>query len=196
VSFNILSRIPKLKRRARQAGAAEFRTIASALERTGVPTYRFSLAQFVSELGRARRYQRPLTVAVLGMEDELTFDGQARLARGGNGNGSHSVPPMQTVQLAFLLLGSILRDALRESDLVTFDPLGYQYIVLLAHSSKTEASRAVRRVQDLIVERSALHCRVGLAEFPTDGFTIADLVTKAREECQLPLSSTSGSWRE
>ena len=115
---------------------------------------------------------------------------------GGNGNGSHSVPPMQTVQLAFLLLGSILRDALRESDLVTFDPLGYQYIVLLAHSSKTEASRAVRRVQDLIVERSALHCRVGLAEFPTDGFTIADLVTKAREECQLPLSSTNGSWRE
>ena len=46
------------------------------------------------------------------------------------------------------------------------------------------------------IRTTQFYFRIAESTGGPDGFTIADLVTKAREECQLPLSSTSGSWRE
>jgi len=139
------------------------RAVSLTMQATGIPPYRRSLPQLAQELDRARRRQHPLTAIVLSLQSDSVLEQKRALV----------------FQLAVRLVGTRLRDAFRASDIVTYDSINDQYVILLIESSKSQALQAVCRLSELFTQ-TAVHFKVGMAEFPTDGLTIEDLVTGAQ----------------
>ncbi|MBA2244401.1 MAG: hypothetical protein H0W11_05570 [Gemmatimonadetes bacterium] len=141
-----------------------------------IPTYRQWLPRLEAELRRARRYERPLAVLVLSPEIFGTESGS-----GENGNSALPVPLLlQTAHLVFFLLGSLLCDTMRESDIVTYAAEPHLYMIVLPEAGEAEARQAVRRLGVAFYDRVPVRLRAGIAEFPRDGLTIEDLFGRAR----------------
>jgi hypothetical protein len=87
---------------------------------------------------------------------------------------------MKNVLLSFPFIGYILRNALRESDIVTFDAVRNEYVVALPEITKSQAVAVVRRLESAALKNSSIHLRVGLAEFPIDGLTAEDLLSASQ----------------
>ena len=174
-----------VRRKRQRVRASNGRLIPPEKQLGAVPTYRRTLPQFTNELARVRRYNRPLTLVVLRIEsDQLLLDLKRSLMpeTGDGGVGSYN-NIMQTIQLVFSLVGSILRESLRESDIATYDVAHNQYIILLPESDLKQATQTVRRLKKLLFKRTAGHLVAGIASFPEDGLIIEDLVNKAVERC-------------
>ncbi len=157
----------------------------SELQLGAVPTYRSTLKKLSNELARVRRYDRPLSMVVLRLEsDQLLVDLKRSLvAERGNGGVESYNQVMQTIQLVFSLVGSILKESLRESDIATYDVSNNQYIIMLPESTQEQASLTVTRLKKLLFKRTAGHLVAGIAEFPVDGLIIDDLVKSAVAAC-------------
>lgn len=155
---------------------------------TEIPPFRLSLPDFGHELARARRYERPLAIVVLGVDDEQIPKLMGRPSNGnGNGNGSadsekQSMAPV--AQFVSLVLGSLLREVMRGSDLVTYSSPEDRYVILLTESNEARARRAVQRLDELFYRRTLAHVRAGIAEFPSDGLTLEDLLSRAQSAWQ------------
>ncbi len=174
-----------LKRKRYKLFNSNGRIVSPELQLGAVPTYRRTLAQLSNELARVRRYNRPLTIVVLKIEsDQLLVDLKRSLvAETGDGSVSSYSNIMQTIKLVFSLVGSIMRESLRESDVATYDVANNQYIIFLPESDRAQAMQTVRRLKKLLFKRTAGHLVEGLAQFPADGLIIEDLVKKAMESC-------------
>ncbi len=132
-----------------------------------------------------RRYGRPLSILVLRLEsDQLLLDlKRSLIADAGNGGVESYNQVMQTIQLVFSLVGSILKESLRESDIATYDVPSNQYVIMLPESNREQAMLTVTRLKKLLFKRTAGHLVTGVAEFPTDGLILQDLITRAVEVC-------------
>lgn len=163
-------------RRKESFGRAK--TLNADLQLGAVPTYRSTLKQLTDELARVRRYHRPLSIVVLRLEsDQLLLDLKRSLVAGsGNGGAESYTQVMQTIQLVFSLIGSILKEALRESDIACYDVPNNQYIIMLPESTREQATMTVTRLKKLLFKRTAGHLVAGIAEFPADGLIVEDLV--------------------
>lgn len=143
----------------------------------GVPTFREAMPAIALELRRARRYERPLTALAVG-PSKIANSG-SRTATGGDPAfaGTSPVPPSH---MASFLLGSLLRDVLRETDIVTYSPEHHLYAMLLPESSEIDAASAIGRVSRVIHDRAEIRLSAGIAEFPRDGLTVEDLFQHSR----------------
>jgi len=155
------------------------RTTAAA-----VPSYKKSLPLLGQELARMRRYERGLAVLVVGV-DRRTQD-----AEGGNSgrNGRET-------SYAFWHIGAMLRDLLRNSDIVTSDPAADRFIVLLPESNRAQAQQTANRLRSTLQSATQLRVRMGMAEFPADGLIIEELVKAAAGEVtvsSMPQSIAAG----
>ena len=168
------------------------RHAASDLHLSAVPTFRKTKKDLANELARVRRYGRPLSILVLRLEsDQLLLDLKRSLvADTGNGGVESYNQVMQTIQLVFSLVGSILKESLRESDIATYDVPNNQYILMLPESTREQAALTVTRLKKLLFKRTAGHLVTGVAEFPTDGLILEDLISKAVAVC---ISDDNGS---
>ncbi len=126
------------------------------------------------ELGRARRYEHALSIVVASPRP-LTPDRPERNALLVRLGGK---PP----QALSYLTAAGLREILRTSDIVAWDPDEEHFVLGLAESDRTTARRAMQRVRSLFEERLGVGLDVGVAQFPADGLTLEDLIGKAREE--------------
>ncbi len=173
------------RRRRTRVYAPDGRVVAPDMHLGAVPTYRRTLPQLTNELARVRRYNRPLTLVVLRIEsDQLLLNLKRDLVpETGNGGVSSYNNIMQTIQLVFSLVGSILSESLRESDIATYDVAYNQYVILLPESDIRQATQTVRRLKKLLFKRTAGHLVAGIASFPEDGLLIEDLVQNAVEKC-------------
>jgi hypothetical protein len=136
-----------------------------------VPAYREVQPLLVIELRRARRYDRALSVALLSLE------APAR-ARGG------AAPPAPLAGLApavYGLLGSYLRNALRETDILTAAPESLAFAVFLPETDRGGAERALERFRAGFLVAAGYPLRGGVAAFPGDGLTIEDVLDRACE---------------
>jgi hypothetical protein len=151
-----------------------------------IPTFRRSLPQLTNELARVRRYNRPLSIIILRIEsDQLLLDLKRSLASdSGNGSANSYSNIIQTLQLVFSLVGSILRESLRESDIACYDVANNQYVIMLPECTRHQGLMTVRRLKKLLFKRTAGHLMAGIAEFPGDGLIIEDLIKRAMESCQ------------
>ena len=132
----------------------------------GIPTYRQALRGLHAELRRARRYQHPLTVVALSPAG-LTLEPQ-------------DAERIRAPHLSFYLLGSLLRDVLRETDVPTYSAEHHLYAVFMLETREAEAVSAVDRLRELFHGRTGARVRAGTAEFPRDGLTVDDLLSGAR----------------
>ena len=141
-----------------------------------IPPYMNTIPHMTFELSRSRRYQHELSIAVLQFQP-----GQAtRLLQ----DNKRAFPGWRNTHVAgkllFTLAGAILRRNLRDSDILTQDISNDCFIVLFTETSSKAAAHAAGRLNDLLHRQMHLTLEVGIAEFPEDGFTVADLVEFAK----------------
>ena len=133
------------------------------------------------ELARARRKERLLTMAVLRIEDKELVENIGILVAGhANAGTAARRQAMQTVRIVFLLVGTILRDAMRESDIIAYDVINDDYVLLLPDCPKQEAAAAAERMQQILPDRTMANSCAGFAEFPKDALTLDTLIAAAR----------------
>ena len=121
------------------------------------------------ELDRARRHDRRLIVAHLQV---LGKDPSRLNVRGG-----------LLGQISYLTVGSILRRELRQYDIVSSHLAWKGFTVLLPECDKHRAQTSLSRIAERIGLLSGLQLQWGLAEFPTEGFILSDLLSKADANC-------------
>jgi GGDEF domain-containing protein len=134
-------------------------------------TYRQCLSAYNRELNRARRADRPLSVVVFALDHDA-------LKR----TTIESGEPSRT-RVVYLMVGTFLREMLREHDLVAYDPATDCYVLLLVDSDRAEAARMITRIREQVRVRTTLPLQAGLSQLPDDGLTITELVRQAGEQC-------------
>lgn len=157
--------------RRRQAAAVAKRSLYGSWH-AAIPRYRRSLHRLTAELERARRYHRVLTVTVLAVDFDQHKQKKRNLI---NLSGSTEIAS----QFFFSLVSSLLRDNVRGSDLVTYDVTNDYYVLLFPEATAAATEQTLRRLQQLVMQRSKVMLRYGIAEYPKDGLIIQDLVSRA-----------------
>lgn len=138
------------------------------------PAYRQVLAPMAAELRRARRFEHPLTMMMI---SALTpSDDGAKSTDAPSSRATFEVVPTTTL---FLLLGSFLRNAARETDILSAAPDTMRYVLLLAETDRFGADRALARFRDGFRTFAGAGLRIGVVEFPRDGLTVQDLFDTA-----------------
>jgi hypothetical protein len=152
-----------------------------------VPAYRQVYPQLVAELRRARRYEHKFAVALVSPHALAT--GSSRAKSGATSFLSMALPSMSFASNAvpptiYFLLGSYLRNTLRESDLLTAAPEAMSYAIFLPETDRVHAEHAIERLRTGFRACAGVALRAGCAEFPHDGLTIEDLLDRARNAWQ------------
>jgi len=135
---------------------------------TPLPDARQALAKVAEEFARARRYERPLTVAVLVLED-----------------GAAARPSIEARRQRPAALAVATRQAMREIDIICEADPG-RCVVVIPEAGPEEARQAIRRTCQSCAERLGCSLRVGMATYPRDGWTFPDLVEAAERHAQAP----------
>lgn len=133
-----------------------------------LPSLPAALPQIAAEFARARRYERPVTVAVFSVAPAQ--------------EGDHVVgTPLRPPSLAVApVLGTVARRAMREIDIVSCDTDSGCCIVVMPEIAPEEGQRAIARLRGLCADRLGCPIFAGMAVFPLDGWTFGDLVRTAR----------------
>jgi hypothetical protein len=108
----------------------------------------------------------------------------------GAGDGHNTAAPVEqsrfpptsvSLSLNPALLASILREIVRDADIVTYAALLGRCVVLMPEVCKAEARQALARVGHLCANRIGLAIRAGIAVFPEEGWTLEDLIQHAEQ---------------
>jgi len=143
-----------------------------------MPTYRESAPALAAEIDRARRYQRPVSLAIVQFDEAPPgLDHHEALRGDGGGNGLY--PEL----LVAMVLGAVIKDSLRTTDLLSYHVEGGCYVVLMPELNAAQAHLAAQRLNDLVLARIFAPIRVGIAQFPRDGWTLPELFSHAERNC-------------
>jgi GGDEF domain-containing protein len=149
-----------------------------------VPVYRSALPSVDQEVARARRHNRPLSVAVL------------RCCK----NVSTSDPDCDDL-LRFTITGAVLRGGVRCTDIVTVGPGSNEFVLFLPEMNTAGASSCLDRLSAVIQARVGLPLVAGIGELSVDGYTVDELVKFAQSRVSVtgreigakPAPATMGS---
>lgn len=165
---------------SRQAEVIFRRSEPRMSERELAPSFDEVADRLASELDRARRYEHSLSLVVISTTPRS--DAELRpLDPEANGHGVLPVRVRDTQHLFAILGGAVLRETIRESDIVCHDPASDRLLVALAESGAEEGRQAVERICRLMEDHMGLRVRAGLAQFPEDGLTLESLIGHAHE---------------
>jgi hypothetical protein len=158
-------------RRARSAPIGNGASLSPLVDPDDVLTFEF---------GRARRYERALSIAVV-----------APTSWPGEHDGHHD-GDMRLPTALPLLTAAGLREVLRETDIMCYEPQEGRFVLGLTESESGAARRALERVQTLFQSRLRIELAVGVAQFPSDGVTLEDLIRAARLQAGLSRAAEVG----
>lgn len=128
------------------------------------------------ELERARRYERGLSVSVLTVEPLDAVEGEKLDGdRDVRASAKASGPP----QVVALLAAAGLRDMLRQSDVLCYQPTENRFVLALAESDAEASEKALVRISGIFRERLGLDIQAGISRFPDDALTLAGLIDSA-----------------
>lgn len=170
-----LRRRPRSERRGSDLMAP--RDGIPVFEPGGVPTLREALPRLSNELDRARRHSRPLAVVVFSL-DPVVSDMAPSDADGESLRGVQS----GLFPVLCALLAPSLREALRQTDIVSYTTREAQSLVMMPETTAEGASRAIRRLLEVPAIQVLSPLRIGLASFPDDGWTLEDVLLRAEKE--------------
>lgn len=162
------------------------REMSRVLAHAGVRTLRQAFPELSAELDRARRYRRPLAILLVTdarLPDGNGIDSSANRNTGYHGSlpGSASSPLTPASALITALIGSVLRDAVREADIVTYASMLGRCMVMMPEVSAAEAPLALARVGGVCASRLMFPIRAGVSAFPQDGWTLEELIRRAEQ---------------
>ncbi len=171
-----------------------FERLVSLSSHSAIPTFRSTLPQISNELTRARRTQRTLSILLLSLETAHLLTNRRTVigrAANRNGNGKFRIDHMPTIALVIPQASYVLRNTIRESDILACGPAPGEFILALAETNRDQALRFVQRLQKLVTTGALTPLKAGIAEFPGDGLTIEDLVISARSSAEFSLTFDS-----
>lgn len=122
-----------------------------------VPDLHGALPRIAAEFERARRYERTVTVAVFTLDPADHASSTAHLC-------------------------PVVREAVREIDLVVCDPVARRCVVVMPEIGAEEGRRAVSRMRELCAKQLRCPVQGDLAVFPRDGWMFPDLVEAAQKQ--------------
>lgn len=160
----------------RRTASTVHRALSLVTRAAGIPTFR-QTPHLEDEVARARRYQYQITVLVAKLQPGAVSGKDAPVVWN---SARDSGGPEGEYMLAFPFVACMLRDTLRNGDMISYDIARDRLVIVLLHLGKADAASCVRRFQKSIEDRTGLKPYIGMAEFPTDGYTIDDIVEKAR----------------
>ena len=147
------------------------------LDAASIPPFHKSIEHLNKELSRARRSHSPLSIIVIEHHPTESSSNSSRLSD--NSDSLSIIIPSREGDLTdFLLCGKVIRDALRDIDIVSYAAVDNLFIIVLPESTKSEAEDALRRIKG-IVGMEADQWLAEVAEFPNDGLILDDLVAHA-----------------
>ena len=154
------------------------RFIESAfLDAASIPSFRNSIEHLNKELSRARRSHSPLSIIVI--EHHPTESGFNSSRQSDNSESLRIISRGRERDITdFLLCGKVIRDVLRDIDIISYAAVNNQFIIVLPESTKSEAEDALRRIKGIIGMGANL-LLAEVAEFPNDGLILEDLVAHA-----------------
>ena len=161
------------------------------VEESQVPSYRSHFPVLWGELSRSRRYKRPLSIAVLGLQRDHLPSPLVRLAQ--NNESPERQLLTRTTQMLSFAFGLIVAESVRDSDIVTYVPGDDRFVLVLAESDRSHALRTVKRLAALLHQRLDIHLQAGVAEFPSDGLTLDELVARASSTLSPIVSNNASS---
>jgi hypothetical protein len=150
------------------------REVGAILGRAGVTTFHRTLPRIRDELERARRYQRPLTVALVGDARAVTPATLLDL-----GSRRRTAPLDPGSPLIPVLLAPVLSEITRTIDVVTYASTLAQCVIVMPEASHDHAAGALRRMAEICSGRLHVPVTVRMATFPEDGLTLEELLRKA-----------------
>jgi hypothetical protein len=156
--------------------------VARVMAAGQVPTFRQARALLTAEMDRARRYGRPLALAIVcagAPADAAAPEHDEAMV------GAPDAPP----SLLAGLVASVLREAMRETDIVTFSITGARCLVVIPEAGRAEMRQAMDR---LLAAQPAVPVRIGMAVFPDDGWTLTTLLEHAEAESLGEWPSSNG----
>lgn len=124
-------------------------------ELTGLHNYRHFNNTLESEVLRAKRYERPLSMMVIDI-DNFKEVNDKRGHHGGN--------------LALKQIANILKFNLRSFNTI-FRYGGDEFVIILPETSKKDTFKLAKRLNKLVKKELKVTISIGLAEFPKDGTT-------------------------
>jgi hypothetical protein len=143
------------------------------LSEAGVPRLQKALPLINGELQRARRYGRTMTIALLWGESGAA--GEASVEHG----TAH--PPHSHASVVPALIAALLRETMREIDIVTYASGIDRCVVVMPESGDEEARLAFARLRRMCSDRLEMPVHATLAVFPADGLTLGELIRAADE---------------
>lgn len=152
----------------------------SALE---IPSYGQALPRMMLELERARRFEHPLCVVVVGPHMP-----PVRLTYAMMGSflpwSAEPFPQSPAEQLPTLLvhLGSFLRTQLRTIDVLATTADAQSYLLGLVETGRPGAELLLDRFRRGFRDYARASLQAGIAEFPHEGMTLEDLLEHAERE--------------
>jgi GGDEF domain-containing protein len=159
-------------------GMSEFETAVAhiTIGRVGKSSKPMAIgqAEMYREIRRARRYQRSLSLMVIGIEDESMQVAVDRI-----------VQDIQKTMMKRYVLSSVaetLCNELEDHNIVAHS--GDQFWVLLPEVTAAELNDLVDSLQASISERVGVALQVGTASFPEDAMTFDSLMERAVEEME------------
>ncbi len=157
-------------------------TVATVLEAAAIPSYRQSQSHINREISRVRRYQRALSVIAVKRKSPIDRTYRNGSIPGTNGHASSNGHAMG--QMEFLMYGAIFRDALRETDIISYDGSNNLFLLVLPETSRLESLQTMDRLNKKTGGKIYRELEVGIAEFPEQGFIVSDLVENAILDAQ------------
>jgi hypothetical protein len=149
------------------------------LDAASIPSFRKTVESLNKELSRARRSHSPLSIIVIEHHPTESSPNSSRQDDSSKSPKSISRRKKRDGDITdFLLCGRVIRDALRDIDIISYAAVYNQFIIVLPESTKLEAMDALRRIKE-IVGIGADQLLADVAEFPRDGLILDDLVAHA-----------------
>jgi GGDEF domain-containing protein len=127
--------------------------------------------QIKTELGRSRRYHRPLSLLVV-----HAFPKDEEVMREMMKSLQHDV----LTRLSSARIGQAIGEAIRQTDLLLRDHVG-RFIILCPETDLENAFFLAERTCKLVEERTGLHVNCGVSSFPDEALTFDDLLYIARD---------------
>lgn len=143
-------------------------------EATGTLKRVYAEKELAGEVDRARRYKRPISVVMVGVDDWRSVvkeRGDARAAE------------------ALIIAAAAMKESLRNMDRIArYDES--VFLVLLPETPGEGAQVVARRLREVILQKAKLEIRCGVAEFPSDALGRDELISEA--EAALRFAGTAG----
>ena len=165
-----------------------------ALDATSIPNFRQSLPTLNREHTRARRHGQPLSIIVVQTKAGTQRNGvKSRVSKGSEPGESDS---QNLNPFELLLCGPVIRDAVRESDITTYDGLHNRFVIALPQSNKEQAFQAAHRFDQILGDDIAKRLNVGIAEFPTDALFVDQLIDIAANNQSIEVENGRANAKE